>query len=97
MAKDMKQRYVGSTSSVSAVLSHFYFVMSNFKHVNTSCLSRAFDKEVREKRKKECSPSLNIYFLHSQQNLPAGHVQQPLFTLDGRMVSMQSMLTSHMM
>lgn len=47
MAKDMKQRYIGSTSSVSAVLSHFYFVMSNFKEVNTSCLSRAFDKEVK--------------------------------------------------
>jgi hypothetical protein len=42
----MKKNYVGSTSSVSAVLSHFYFVMSNFKTVNTSCLSRAFDKEV---------------------------------------------------
>ncbi|KAI7877079.1 mitochondrial protein Pet127-domain-containing protein [Mucor mucedo] len=45
LAKDMNQRYIGSTSSVSAVLSHFYFVMSNFKEVNTSCLSRAFDKE----------------------------------------------------
>lgn len=45
MAKDMKQKYIGSTSSVSAVLSHFYFVMSNFKLLNTSCLSRAFDKE----------------------------------------------------
>jgi hypothetical protein len=38
----MKQRYIGSTSSISAVLSHFYFCMSNFKPVNTSCLSHAF-------------------------------------------------------
>lgn len=50
LAKNMKQRYIGSTSSVSAVLSHFYFVMSNFKEVNTSCLSRAFDKEVNTEK-----------------------------------------------
>ncbi|KAI9252762.1 mitochondrial protein Pet127-domain-containing protein [Helicostylum pulchrum] len=45
MAKEMQKKYIGSTSSVSAVLSQLYFVMSNFKEVNTSCLSRAFDNE----------------------------------------------------
>lgn len=47
MAKEMQKKYIGSTSSVSAVLSQLYFVMSNFKEVNTSCLSRAFDNEVK--------------------------------------------------
>lgn len=50
MAKEMKQKYIGSTSSVSSVLSQLYFVMSNFKEVNTSCLSKAFEKEVNRKK-----------------------------------------------
>ncbi|KAI9245575.1 mitochondrial protein Pet127-domain-containing protein [Sporodiniella umbellata] len=42
MAKDRKSRYIGSTSSISAVLSQFYFTMSNFKALNMVGLSPVF-------------------------------------------------------
>ncbi|KAI9010417.1 mitochondrial protein Pet127-domain-containing protein [Phycomyces nitens] len=45
MAKEHNKRYLGSTSSVSAVLSHFYFTVSNFKPIDTSILSHDFAKE----------------------------------------------------
>ncbi|KAI9475565.1 MAG: mitochondrial protein Pet127-domain-containing protein [Benjaminiella poitrasii] len=48
LARGMKKRYVGSTSSVSGVLSQFYFLMSNFKPINTSCLSEYFKKESKK-------------------------------------------------
>jgi hypothetical protein len=47
MARGMNKKYVGSTSSVSASLSHFYFVMSNFMPVSTDALSSAFDSQVQ--------------------------------------------------
>lgn len=85
MAKDMKQKYIGSTSSVSAVLSHFYFVMSNFKLLNTSCLSRAFDKEVNVQHKhilleRKIEAFLFTKYSCSQQSSPVEHAQQRLFT-----------------
>ncbi|KAI8987034.1 mitochondrial protein Pet127-domain-containing protein [Pilobolus umbonatus] len=48
LAQSHNKRYVGSTSSVSSVLSHFYFVMSNFKPVDTACLSPAFINESKK-------------------------------------------------
>ncbi|KAL0074325.1 mitochondrial protein Pet127-domain-containing protein [Phycomyces blakesleeanus] len=43
MARDHNKRYLGSTSSVSAVLSHFYFTVSNFRPIDISILSKAFE------------------------------------------------------
>ncbi|KAI8884285.1 Pet127-domain-containing protein [Backusella circina FSU 941] len=48
MARSMNKKYVGSTSSVSSALSHFYFVMSNFKPVSTDILSGAFDLQPKQ-------------------------------------------------
>ncbi|KAG2174860.1 hypothetical protein INT43_005922 [Umbelopsis isabellina] len=48
MASSHQKRYVGSTSSVSAVLSQIYFALSNFKQVDTSHLSKVFQKESRK-------------------------------------------------
>ncbi|OBZ86925.1 hypothetical protein A0J61_05020 [Choanephora cucurbitarum] len=45
MAKSLNKSYIGSTSSVSSVLSHFYFAMSNFKPVDLSSLSSAFKNQ----------------------------------------------------
>ncbi|ORZ15867.1 mitochondrial protein Pet127-domain-containing protein [Absidia repens] len=42
MAKDQKARYVGSTSSLSGILSHLYFKISNYRPVDISFLSRGF-------------------------------------------------------
>ncbi|KAL7313228.1 hypothetical protein PS15m_007001 [Mucor circinelloides] len=60
LAKTLQKRYIGSTSSVSAMLSHMYFVMSNFKPVNTSCLSRAFVNESKNFTKGSRTPA-SIY------------------------------------
>lgn len=51
MARDLGKRYVGSTSSVTAVLSHFYFALSNNRPVDTSVLSQAFASQVWEKNR----------------------------------------------
>ncbi|CAO3618386.1 unnamed protein product [Mucor fragilis] len=60
LARKLEKHYIGSTSSVSATLSHLYFVMSNFKPVNTSCLSRAFENESRKFTKGSRTPA-SIY------------------------------------
>ncbi|KAI8344728.1 mitochondrial protein Pet127-domain-containing protein [Chlamydoabsidia padenii] len=45
MAKNQNARYVGSTSSLSGILSHIYFELSNHRPVDTSVLSRSFVNE----------------------------------------------------
>lgn len=47
MARKYHKRYVGSTSSVSATLSQFYFAMSNFKRINITGLSSVFQDKVK--------------------------------------------------
>ena len=42
IAKEQKKRYVGSTSSMSAALSHFHFLLSQWRPINTSMLSKNF-------------------------------------------------------
>lgn len=41
-ARDRKRRFVGSTSSMTHVLSHLYFVLSAGRQPDTSCMSMAF-------------------------------------------------------
>ncbi|KAI7897550.1 mitochondrial protein Pet127-domain-containing protein [Cokeromyces recurvatus] len=48
LAKSLNKSYVGSTSSVSAILSQFYFLMCNFKQINASCFSNAFRREPKK-------------------------------------------------
>ncbi|SAL97925.1 hypothetical protein [Absidia glauca] len=45
MARDQGARFVGSTSSLSGILSHIYFNLSNHRPVDTSVLSKTFIKE----------------------------------------------------
>ena len=42
LAKVHGMRYVGSTSSMSSVLSHFHFLLSQWREINVSTLSKAF-------------------------------------------------------
>ena len=42
IAKAHGKRYMGSTSSMTAVLSHFHFLLSQWRSINTSMLSKAF-------------------------------------------------------
>lgn len=42
IAKEQGKRYVGSTSSMTGVLEHFHFLLSQFRPINTSMLSQGF-------------------------------------------------------
>ena len=42
LAKAHGKRYMGSTSSMTAVLAHFHFLLSQWRSINTSMLSKAF-------------------------------------------------------
>ncbi|KAF7874861.1 hypothetical protein EAF04_002035 [Stromatinia cepivora] len=44
-AKDEKKKYTGSTSSMSASLAHFHFLLSQWRPINTSMLSQEFPVE----------------------------------------------------
>ncbi|KAG6875420.1 hypothetical protein C0992_003933 [Termitomyces sp. T32_za158] len=48
LARREKRTFAGSTSSLSGMLSHVYFLLSGDKHVNTDGLSRHFGKEPRD-------------------------------------------------
>ncbi|KAG0945816.1 hypothetical protein G6F57_002929 [Rhizopus arrhizus] len=60
MARERQKRYIGSTSSISATLSQFYFVMSNFKPVNISGLSSVF-KDMSNKFTRGTKMAASIY------------------------------------
>ena len=42
LAKSHNKRYIGSTSSMSSVLSHFHFLLSQWRGINAGTLSKAF-------------------------------------------------------
>jgi Mitochondrial protein Pet127 len=42
MAKKCGAKFVGSTSSMTAVLSHFHFILSEWRHCNMSMLSAIY-------------------------------------------------------
>ena len=42
MAKEHGKRYMGSTSSMTAVLAHFHYLLSQWRPINPSMLSKAF-------------------------------------------------------
>ncbi len=47
LAVEHNKRFVGSTSSLTGVLSHIYFLLSGHKPIDTSSLSKGFSPHVR--------------------------------------------------
>lgn len=47
LAKELKKKYVGSTSSMTNVLSHFHFLLSHWRNINAQHLSKEFPVEYR--------------------------------------------------
>ena len=47
LAKELGKKYVGSTSSMTAVLSHFHFLLSQWRPLNFLGLSKAFRAEFK--------------------------------------------------
>ncbi|KAI0146337.1 mitochondrial protein Pet127-domain-containing protein [Xylariaceae sp. FL1272] len=45
IAKENKKKYTGSTSSMTSMLSHFHYILSAFRPLNYSMLSRRFNPE----------------------------------------------------
>lgn len=46
LARDLDKRYVGSTSSMTAVLAHFHFLLSNWRQINLDMLSKGFPEHL---------------------------------------------------
>ncbi|OTA61201.1 Pet127-domain-containing protein [Hypoxylon sp. EC38] len=45
IAKENRKRYTGSTSSMTSMLSHFHYLLSSWREINTGMLSRSFSPE----------------------------------------------------
>ncbi|KAI0408108.1 Pet127-domain-containing protein [Xylaria palmicola] len=43
IAKEYQKKYTGSTSSMTSMLAHFHFLLSAWRDINTSMLSRGFE------------------------------------------------------
>jgi Mitochondrial protein Pet127 len=48
LAQQEERMFSGSTSSLTGILSHIYFLISANRHVDTNVLSRHFQREVRQ-------------------------------------------------
>ena len=58
IAKKLGKRYMGSSSSMTSVLSHFHFLLSRFRSINLGMLSKAFpDMGLNQFTLLERSPS----------------------------------------
>ncbi|RAL02789.1 Pet127 family protein [Aspergillus ibericus CBS 121593] len=47
LARKEKKKYIGSSSSMTSVLSHFHYLLSNWREVNTTVMSRGFQDRLR--------------------------------------------------
>ena len=57
LAKDNGKRYVGSSSSMTGVLAHFHFLLSQWREINTSMISRQFPENLKSFTLLQRTPS----------------------------------------
>lgn len=57
IAKKHGKRYVGSTSSMTGVLAHFHFLLSQWRPINTSMLSKEFPADLKSFTELQRTPS----------------------------------------
>lgn len=57
LADRQGKRYVGSTSSMTSILAHFHFLLSQWRPINTSMLSKDFPAESKSFTELQRSPS----------------------------------------
>lgn len=57
LTKKLGTKFTGSTSSMSSVLQHFHFLLSNFRELNHNMLSRGFPEPVKRFSKITVGPS----------------------------------------
>lgn len=69
LTKKMETKFTGSTSSMSGVLQHFHFLLSNFRPLNHNMLSQEFPKPTSKFSKITLGPS--AIFLRRKDDLYA--------------------------
>jgi hypothetical protein len=57
LALENGRKYVGSSSSMTSVLAHFHFLLSQWREIDVSMLSRGFPAVLRSFTKIQRSPS----------------------------------------
>ncbi|KAI9822279.1 MAG: hypothetical protein M1832_003102 [Thelocarpon impressellum] len=57
IAAAQRKRYVGSTSSMTGVLAHFHFLLSQWREIDTSTLSQAFPDKLKSFTALQRKPS----------------------------------------
>lgn len=57
IAKKNSKKYIGSSSSMTAVLSHFHYLLSNWRPISTGNLSQAFPDPLRSFTKLSRAPA----------------------------------------
>ncbi|KAI0199015.1 Pet127-domain-containing protein [Astrocystis sublimbata] len=62
IAKEHNKKYTGSTSSMTSMLAHFHFLLSSWREINTSMMSRGFIPESLQYTRIMRSPA--AIFLH---------------------------------
>ena len=57
LADQQGKRYIGSTSSMTSILAHFHFLLSQWRPINTSMLSKTFPDDSKSFTELQRSPS----------------------------------------
>ncbi|KAI9832511.1 MAG: hypothetical protein M1819_004300 [Sarea resinae] len=57
IATEQGKKYVGSTSSMTAALAHFHFLLSQWRSINTSMISQGFPDKLRSFTQLQRAPS----------------------------------------
>ncbi|KAJ5934015.1 mitochondrial translation protein [Penicillium verhagenii] len=69
VAVEHKKKYVGSSSSMTSVLSHFHYLLSNWRPVDTRTISQGFPDKLRSFTRLLRAPA--AMFLHYQDGVYA--------------------------
>ncbi|KAJ1958837.1 hypothetical protein EC988_000056 [Linderina pennispora] len=95
-ARDRKKQFVGSTSSMTHVLSHLYFIVSAWKQPDVSCMSMAFnDMPSRYTRSMRYPASISLRYHDGVYGIDADKsfdVQDSILSILGK--SLEKLLTS---
>ncbi|KAI5289777.1 hypothetical protein KEM54_003230 [Ascosphaera aggregata] len=80
-AKEKGQRYIGSSSSMTSVLSQFHFLLSNWREINTSHLSQGFRDPQRNFTRLSRAPSAiflrykdGVYAIDADKEFDTGNI-----------------------
>ncbi|PYH82370.1 Pet127-domain-containing protein [Aspergillus uvarum CBS 121591] len=69
LAREAGRKYIGSSSSMTSVLSHFHYLLSAWRPVDTSSLSQGFNEELKTFTRLLRAPA--AMFLHYQDGVYA--------------------------